>query len=61
MAGISMCTNSQCPNAGHCYRVQAKPSDWQSYIQFEYQIGPNGVVCENYLPVYRTYATGSTG
>lgn len=52
MPDISMCTNSLCPNASHCYRVQATPSHWQSWTPFEYKIGVDGVECEHYMPMY---------
>jgi len=61
MADITMCTQTLCPNAAHCYRVQAKASDWQSMATFSYTISTRGVECENYMPMYRTVATESTG
>lgn len=52
MADITMCTNTLCPLAGSCYRVQATPSDyWQSMASFEYQLDTNGVKCESYWPM----------
>ena len=60
MADITMCTQKLCPNAAHCYRVQAKASDWQSTATFGYTISARGVECENYIPMYRTVATDST-
>lgn len=62
MADITMCTQTLCPNSGHCYRVQAKPSDWQSVATFDYTISERGVECNNYIPMYlRTAPTDSTG
>lgn len=61
MADIKMCTQTLCPNSGHCYRVQAKASDWQSMATFDYTISAHGVECDNYMPIYRTVATDSTG
>jgi hypothetical protein len=52
MADITKCLNLLCPNAEHCYRVQAKDSDWQSYSMFTYMISTIGVECENYWPTY---------
>ena len=52
MADITMCTQTMCPNAGHCYRVQAVEGYWQSWQDFEYTLGVEGVVCDNYLPIY---------
>ena len=60
MADITMCTQTLCPNAGHCYRVQATASDWQSVMTFQYSISPRGVECENYMPMYRMTASDST-
>jgi hypothetical protein len=53
MADITMCVNTICPNAKHCYRVQAIITHgWQIMDFFEYTIGVDGVICDNYLPVY---------
>lgn len=49
MPDILMCTNTTCPLAPSCYRVQAKRSDWQWYSNFEYTVSSKGVVCEDYL------------
>ena len=36
MPDISMCTNTDCPSRGKCYRYLARPSDpWQTYSKFE--------------------------
>ena len=51
MPDITMCTNTLCPNALNCYRVQARPSEWQSWCNFEYKISVDGVVCEHYWPI----------
>lgn len=60
MPDITMCTQTLCPNASTCYRVQAKPSDYQSYSQFEYTVSPNGVECEHYWPMYKTELKGDS-
>lgn len=60
MADITMCTQTLCPNAEHCYRIQAKPSDWQSWESFNYAISPRGVECDYYLPMYKTVATDAS-
>jgi hypothetical protein len=60
MADITMCTQTLCPNAGQCYRVQAKASNWQSVATFNYTISTRGVECDNYVPMYRTVATDYT-
>lgn len=60
MADITMCTNTGCPNAPHCYRFQAKPSDhWQSYALFRYTIGAR-VNCKEYWPMYKAVLRGDT-
>jgi hypothetical protein len=62
MADITMCAQTQCPNAGHCYRVQAQlNSHWQSVAMFKYTISTRGVVCDNYLPTTSTVVIDSTG
>ncbi len=60
MADITMCTQVLCPNAGHCYRVQAAPSTWQSWQDFEYTVGVEGVVCGNYLPINGAQISSTT-
>ena len=60
MADITMCSQTLCPNAAHCYRVQAKASDRQSVATFDYTVSARGVECEGYMPMYRTVATDST-
>lgn len=51
MADITMCTQTLCPNAKHCYRIQASPGVWQSMMLFEYTIDVDGVMCGHYIPV----------
>jgi hypothetical protein len=54
MADITMCVNTLCPNASSCYRVTATPSEyWQSYCDFKYQVGAEGVICSNYWPTHK--------
>lgn len=60
MADITMCTQTLCPNAGHCYRVQAAPSDWQSMATFNYTISVRGIECANYMPLYQVMASDRT-
>lgn len=60
MTDITMCTQKICPNSGHCRRVQAKASDWQSWATFEYTLSARGVECDSYMPMYRTVAIDST-
>ena len=60
MADIPMCSQTLCPNAKHCYRIQAKASDWQSVMTYQYSISPRGVACENYMPMYRMMASDSS-
>ena len=65
MADITMCTNIDCPNAAHCYRVQATAnsaycammlstpnSAWQSMATFQYEVTLNGgIKCDNYIKI----------
>ena len=52
MTDITMCTNALCPNAEHCYRVQAPPSEhWQSMFCWDYNVDKNGVICDGYIPM----------
>lgn len=53
MADITMCAQTQCPNAGHCYRVQATPSEYQSMAAFDYVMEDGVVKCEHYKPMRR--------
>ncbi len=54
MADITKCTQTLCPNAGHCRRVQAKSGPWQSWATFNYTVSERGVECDHYLPTYKT-------
>lgn len=52
MSDITMCAQTNCPNASHCVRVQAKASRWQSMAAFEFTISPQGeVLCDDYVSV----------
>jgi len=51
MPDISMCLNKPCPRFKECYRAQAKPGHWQSYMSFKYTIASNGAICENFIPL----------
>lgn len=51
MADITMCTNVLCPNAQHCYRVQAEPDERQAYAVFEYTFSADGALCDYYWPM----------
>lgn len=61
MADITMCSQILCPNAGHCYRVQAKAGEWQSIAAFSYTISVRGVECENYITMLRAVEAGKSG
>lgn len=60
MATFTMCSNTLCPNAGSCRRVHATASEWQSFMCFQYEVGENGVICENYMPMYKTMTSSNT-
>ena len=36
IADITMCTSENCEMREKCYRVRAKPSEYQSWSNFEY-------------------------
>ncbi len=58
MPDITMCVNTLCPNAGHCYRVQAKPCEYsQSMANFQYTVSNlrMGVECDNYMEMREVY------
>jgi hypothetical protein len=54
------CTNIFCPNAGSCYRMQAKESSYQRMYMFHYKLSVHGVECDHYIPTYRIVASNST-
>ena len=41
MADITMCTSKNCVMGEKCYRVRAKPSEYQSWSNFEYTCNEN--------------------
>lgn len=49
MPDIAMCGNEDCPSAKECYRFRAKPSDWQSYMDF--QPPPGEDRCGDFWPL----------
>ena len=51
MTDITMCESTLCPNVGHCYRVQANPSEWKSMDKFSYSLSIIGVDCDRYIPM----------
>lgn len=46
MPDISMCVSENCPMKDMCYRVQAKPSTYQSWSNFEYSCNENSGFCD---------------
>lgn len=46
MPDISMCTSVTCPMKDTCYRVQAKPSQYQSWCNFEYTCNEDSGFCD---------------
>jgi hypothetical protein len=51
MPDISMCLNEHCPLRKTCYRFTAKPSYYQSYSMFHFNINDkNKPTCEFYCP-----------
>lgn len=56
MADISMCNQHMCPRAKECYRHEAKPSHYQSYIL------PNWTIdkCDHYWPMHEKTSSSNT-
>ena len=50
MVDITMCISKNCPYKEKCYRTQAKPSNFQSWSNFEYVCNENSGF-ENFMPV----------
>jgi hypothetical protein len=49
MADIAMCTKSDCPSFGECYRAQAEPNEYvQNYHDFD---NAGESCCDDYIPV----------
>lgn len=46
MPDISMCLSDNCPMRDSCYRVQAKPSQYQSWCDFKYTCNKDSGFCE---------------
>ena len=46
IADITMCANEVCPMREECYRVRAKPSEYQSWSNFEYTCNENSGFCD---------------
>ena len=38
---ITMCSSEYCPYKNKCYRTKAKPSEYQSWSNFEYTCNEN--------------------
>jgi len=49
MADISMCTNKECPSKEDCWRFQASPSEWQSYVGHIFD--PATGKCSSFYPM----------
>ena len=50
IADITMCTSESCTYRDECYRVRAKPSEYQSWSNFEYTCNENSGF-EDFMPV----------
>lgn len=51
MPDISMCANKDCPLKENCYRFTAKPSEYQSYAEF--QIDDESGECSGFWDNFR--------
>lgn len=62
MSDIAKCTQTLCPNAGHCLRVQIEAEPLlQTYASFEYTISSRGVECDYYIPMKKQkYGSGDS-
>ena len=47
---ITMCTSENCTEKDRCYRAQAKPSEYQSWSNFEYSCNEDSGFCE-FMPM----------
>lgn len=58
MADITMCTNTDCPLAPNCYRVQAPVNPYrQTVSEFPYITDANShTICDYYWPMEDTHA-----
>ena len=50
IADITMCSSEVCPMREECYRVRAKPSEYQSWSNFEYRCNEKSGFCD-FIPV----------
>ena len=50
IADITMCTSESCPYRDECYRVRAKPSEYQKLSNFEYSCNENNGF-EDFIPM----------
>lgn len=53
MPDITMCLNKECTKKETCYRFIAKPSPWQSYCMFEFEIIKGETYCDFYWPLHQ--------
>ena len=50
MPDITMCTSENCEMRDKCYRVRAKPVEYQSWSNFEYRCNEKSGFCD-FIPV----------
>ena len=50
IADITMCTSENCEMRDKCYRVRAKPVEYQSWSNFEYRCNEKSGFCD-FIPV----------
>ena len=46
IADITMCSSETCSERERCYRAMAKPSEYQSWSNFEYTCNENSGFCD---------------
>lgn len=46
MPDITMCTSEHCQYRNKCYRIRARPDEFQSWVNFEYTCNENSGFCD---------------
>lgn len=46
MPDITMCTSKHCQYRNKCYRIRARPDEFQSWVNFEYTCNENSGFCD---------------
>ena len=54
------CNNMGCPQSSQCCKFMTTPSERQSTITFQYEVSANGIVCEHFKSIWKTYESYNT-